>query len=206
VKSLGWRIVPLLVSLAVLAACGSSAKVTAHTSAHSAATPHATCGQYCQQAGESAGQAVAGYPCPKPPPGKFSGCLKCPHGSCITLLSSQATVSAGMFSVRMRCELTGAPCVGALLVCKPSFFCYAHPVHGGSASGGRVAGGDFKIAPQATATVPVGLTPLGARLVAPPGGFKGSVIASVENYGMLTPGHAFIVNDPCPCLRLVPSG
>jgi hypothetical protein len=197
----------MLLVLVALAACGSSTKrvssVPGHTTTNAKAAARPGCGQYCQQAGESAGQAVNGYPCPKPPPGKFSGCLTCPHPSCLALLATQATVSAGVFSVELRCNLITSPCVGALLVCKPNYFCYAHPVAGGAFSGGRVAGSDFKIGPQAATSVAIGLTPLGTRLVSQPGGFRGSVIASLANYGMFTPGSTIISNDPCPCLRLV---
>jgi hypothetical protein len=106
--------------------------------------------------------------------------------------ASQATVSAGVFSVRVRCNLTREPCLGALLLCKLGDFCYGHPPPGSPISGGRVAGSDFTVQPRQTASISIGLTGLGERLVSRPGGFRGFLLLTLKDYGRMspaTPGH-----------------
>jgi hypothetical protein len=146
------------------------------------------CGQYCQEAGESAGQSVFGYPCPKPAPGKFIGCLPCPKEGCMTLYDSRAVVSDGAFSVQVRCNLTSEPCVGAFLACDPDKFCFGTRPPGPQPSyGGRLAGSDFEVAAGQRTDITVGLTALGEQLVARPNGYHASVLVSLKNHALVVP-------------------
>jgi hypothetical protein len=50
-----------------------------------------------------------------------------------------------------------------------------------------VAGSDFEVQPQQTASIPIGLTPLGVRLVSGPDGYRGYVLLSLKDYGLALP-------------------
>jgi hypothetical protein len=189
-------------ALLVLNGCGGSSSSTsvaassastATTSSTQASSTHTAvgapgCGQFCQEAGASAGQATWGYPCPKPRHGQFTGCRKCPNNECMTLFDRRAAVTAGVFTVRVRCDLKHEPCIGAFLACDPNKFCFGNKRPGPQPSyGGRLAGSDFKVADGNTAAIEVGVTKLGKRLVATPHGYQASVLISLKNHGMVTP-------------------
>lgn len=183
-----------LVCIFVLAACGSppvprpapassgSAAGQSPAGSGSSAPVQATaaaapgCGVYCQQAGESAGSGVDGYPCPA------NRCLKCPPQNCMSLGGSGATVINGVAKVPLTCNLQ-AKCQGAILFCLPvNHFCQSGPTE--QASGGRLAGSDFVVAPGSTSEVPVGLTPLGEQVISTnAGGFDVTVLVDVLDYG-----------------------
>jgi hypothetical protein len=151
----------------------------AQTSAAPAAAPG--CGTYCQQAGGSAGDEPSGYPCS---PG---GCLHCPPQNCISLGNGTATVTHGVAAVQMTCNLS-AECRGAFLICLPGYFCHTGPSAQGTAAG-RMAGSDFTVPAGATSDVPIGLTAVGEQVVSTsPGGFTGSLIVDMLNYGYVPPG------------------
>ncbi len=125
----------------------------------------------------------------------------------MTLFDRRATVTGGVFTVRVRCDLKHEPCVGAFLACDPDKFCFGSRRPGPQPSyGGRLAGSDFKVANQQTATIEVGLTKLGKRLVAAPGGYRSSVLISLKDHGMVTPSTAAGADQAVVFLRLVGRG
>lgn len=173
---------PHIASPAVSAAAASPA---------AAAPPAATlgCGTYCQQAGASQGGPSHGYPCSK------AGCLQCPPHNCVTLESSGATVTNGMATVKLRCNLPTA-CHGALLICLPTTVCSSGPTIDAEL-GGRLAAADFVIPPKTTREVTVVVTTLGKQVASGPGGFHASVVADLLDYGFLpwplVPGYFSVV-------------
>ena len=192
------RIVLLISCAFLLAACGSSAGSTsapaaAFASSASSAGPAVSsnppssaqatsaaapgCGQYCQQAGGSAGTTTIGYPCPS------NGCLKCPAQNCITVAGNSGTVTNGVATVPLTCNLATA-CQGAVLLCRGTDGCHT----GGSALGGRIAGSDFTLAAGATSNVPVGLTAFGEQTVtANSSGYGVTVMIDMLDYGYVYP-------------------
>ena len=192
------RIVLLISCAFLLAACGSSARSTSapaaaiassassagpvvvsnppsSAQATSAAVPG--CGQYCQQAGGSAGTTTIGYPCPS------NGCLKCPAQNCITVAGNSGTVTNGVATVPLTCNLA-TECVGAVLLCRGTDGCHT----GGTAVGGRIAGSDFTLAAGATSNVPIGLTAFGEQTVtANSSGYGVTVMIDMLDYGYVYP-------------------
>ncbi len=192
-----------------VAASSASTPTTSSTQASSTHTALAVpgCGQFCQDAGASAGQATWGYPCPKPRHGQFTGCLKCPNNECMTLFDRRATVTAGVFTVRVRCDLKHEPCIGAFLACDPDKFCFGNRRPGPQPSyGGRLAGSDFKVANQQTTSIEIGVTKLGERLVAAQRGYRASVLISLKDHGMVTPSTPAGTDQAVVSLRLVGRG
>ena len=140
-----------------------------------AAPPAATlgCGTYCQQAGNSAGDQPEGYPCPT------GGCLKCPPQNCVSVESRSATVTNGVATVKLTCNLS-TECKGAFLICLPALCQVGRTEAGG---GGRLAGSDFVVPANTTSDVAVGLTDVGKQLVSGPGGFGAGIIVDLLDYG-----------------------
>ena len=122
----------------------------------------------------------------------------------MTLFDRRATVSAGVFTVRVRCDLTREPCTGAFLACDPDKFCFGNKRPGPQPSyRGRLAGSDFKVGNERTTAIEVGVTKLGARLVAAPHGYQASVLISLKDYGMVTPTTPAAANQAVVFLRLI---
>jgi hypothetical protein len=124
------------------------------------------CGQLCQQAGPPAGTDDPG--CPGDDSDK---CAPCPEGGCADLLSGDAHVRDGIFTVDMACRVDH-PCVGALKVYPPD------------AITDPVAASDISVAPGATATVPIALTTFGSHVVGANGDFEGIVYVFLEGTGI----------------------
>jgi hypothetical protein len=125
----------------------------------------------------------------------------------MTLFDRRATVTGGVFTVRVRCDLTREPCLGAFLACDPNKFCFGNKRPGPQPSyGGRLAASDFKVGKQQTTAIAVGLTKLGKRLVAAPHGYQASVLISLKNHGMVTPTTPAGGNPAVVFLRLASHG
>jgi hypothetical protein len=107
-----------------------------------------------------------------------NGCLTCPNHDCLDLLSTGAIATNGVVPVRLRCRLT-TPCAGALLILQSSFITSPS----GAPPSQWVGGSDFRVGPETTADVEIGLTTLGRRLVSSPGGYKGLVVVQLKVYG-----------------------
>jgi hypothetical protein len=187
------RIVLAIACAFLLAACGNSTGSTSSAGpppspnpppSSSQATTVAVpgCGVYCQQAGESAGNSIIGYPCTP------NGCLKCPAQNCITLGSNSATVTDGVATVPLTCNLA-TECKGAVLFCLPTGLCQSGATESGG--GGRIAGSDFTLAAGKTSNVPVGVTPFGEQAVtANSGGLGVMVLVDMLDYGYVYPTSA----------------
>jgi hypothetical protein len=179
----------VVTTVAVFAGCGGSTSSSTANSTGSGAsrnttigTPvsaHPGCGTYCQQAGAPAGNAPPGYPCPQ------NGCLSCPPTHCASLLTTSATASGGVVTVKLRCQLMSS-CQGAFLLCLPETLCTLGPTRQGA--GGRLAGSDFTLGPDQTVDVPVALTGLGEQLASLPAGFDSDVLIDLRNYGIIQAG------------------
>ena len=155
-------------------AASASARSTPAASA-SVAVAAPGCGTYCQQAGNSAGNEPPGYPCPT------SGCLQCPPQNCVSVESSGATVTNGVITVKLSCNLSTA-CHGAFLVCLPGGdLCGSGPTEQGA--GGRLAGSDFVVPAGTTSNVEVAVTDLGQQVASGSGGFSATVIVDLRDYG-----------------------
>jgi hypothetical protein len=168
--------VPSTASTTVSSPATSASRSSSPTTTARAAAPPG-CGQFCQQAGYTAGDAD-GYPCPS------SGCLDCPPGDCVTVLSTSASASQGVFAVRITCSLSTA-CQGAFLLCDGAHYSFCGPGQTSSTQpwGGRIAAADFVIPPRTTTNVPVALTEVGSQLAAQEGGFNASFLVNLQNYG-----------------------
>lgn len=162
------------VGVTMVAGCGGSSQ-SPHGKARGS-SPRPSCGTYCVQAGLPAGQSAPGYPCPQ------SGCLNCPPGGCMTLLSRDAAASGGVVGVSLRCNLTST-CRGALLLCFPFALCGAGGTKNGG--GGRLAASDFAIPAGHSASAPIALTRLGQQVARLQGGYEADVIVDVANYGIV---------------------
>lgn len=173
-----------VVCVCLLAACGHQPPgpaVSPHTArpstAAAATTPAVTaagCGIYCQQAGRSAGSHLPGYPCPA------AGCRRCPPQNCVTLESGAATVTNGVATVKLKCNLSIA-CHGAFLLCWSWSFCENPP--GASGDSGRLAGSDFLVPPRAVRDIGVALTTFGKVAVSQKGGAGATVVVDLLDYG-----------------------
>ncbi len=152
-----------------------------HTATVTGSSGRPACGKYCQQAGLPAGQQAPGYPCPQ------SGCLSCPPGGCVTMLSRVAMASGGLTHVELSCGLKST-CQGAVLLCFPYALCTPSATSA-SGGGGRLAAADFSIPAGKAATVPLAVTPLGNQVAQLDGGFKSDAIIDVNQYGIVN-GHA----------------
>jgi hypothetical protein len=181
----GLAVMLTVTTVAVLPGCGGSGSSSSSSSAGPGASvstataspvsAHPGCGPYCKQAGVPAGSAPPGYPCPQ------TGCLPCPPTHCAALLTTSATASGGVFTVKLRCQLTSS-CQGAFLLCFPETLCSLG--HGG----GRLAGSDFMLGPDQTVDVPVALAPLGQQLASLAAGFDSNVLVDLRNYGIIQVG------------------
>ena len=160
---------------AASAPAASAPAASAPAASASAAVAAPGCGTYCQQAGNSAGNAPPGYPCPA------SGCLQCPPQNCVSVESSGATVTNGVITVKLSCNLSTA-CHGAFLICLPGgALCESGPTEGGG--GGRLAGSDFVVPAGTTSNVEVAVTDLGKQVASGSGGFSATVIVDLRDYG-----------------------
>jgi hypothetical protein len=154
--------------VAMLNGCGSGGSTKT-------AASRPSCSQFCQQAGPEGG------PNPTACPAQSGICPSCPAGGCLDLLSSTARVRDGVFSVKVHCRLART-CAGAFLVYQPNL----PETNGGNhlPMSQWVAGSDFSVPPQRTASIDVATTALGDRLVrSSSAGYRGSLHIMLKGYG-----------------------
>ena len=85
-----------------------------------------------------------------------------------------------MATVKLSCNLPNA-CHGAFLICLPSVLCQTGLTEQGG--GGRLAGSDFTVPAGTTSDAKVVLTNLGKQVASGSGGFAGTVIIDLLDYG-----------------------
>lgn len=150
-----------------LAACGPSSKATTG----SAALPG--CGSFCQNAGPAGGPSS--FQCPG---NNFDHCPECPGSGCIAV-GQAARVTGNVARLQVRC-LLAKTCSGAFLLLQPSR--QVGPAEGALPENQWVGGSDFQVPANSTATVPVGLTALGERLVRSQNGYLAAPSAVLRGY------------------------
>jgi hypothetical protein len=192
-----------LLTLAV-AACGSSSTQTTTKTQTVVLTPKAptaagttstgpttsaaapTCSTFCRNSGPSGG--------PKCP--TSSTCAPCPANGCIAVPDQTAAVSGGVAEVRVQC-LIPKPCSGAFVLLPQGW-----QTNGPSLPQSKwVAGSDFQVPAGSAATIRVGMTPLGMRLVSATNGYRAEIQVLLKGYSDL--GYVITNHSPTASIRLV---
>jgi hypothetical protein len=98
----------------------------------------------------------------------------------VRILTRSAHVSAGSVPVQITC-LVSEPCAGAFLILQPN--------HQVGTEGSElphdewVAGSNFSVPGNSTATAAIALTPLGKRLIDATNGYRAAIDVLLRNFG-----------------------
>jgi hypothetical protein len=180
-----------VVCVVVLGGCGSSSSQTSTgtptvatnltprpggtTTSGSTTTPAGapSCSTFCKQAAPAGGPSA--FQCPG---NDFNKCARCPASGCITV-SQTAHVSGDVAQLQIHCLLPQT-CSGAFLLLQPSV--QVGPNEGQLPENQWVGGSDFQVPANSSATVPIGLTPLGQQLVKAQNGYAAAPSAVIRGY------------------------
>lgn len=98
----------------------------------------------------------------------------------MAVLTSHATASEGIVNLRVSCRLS-TPCKGALLIFPSNW--RATQTADTYPMSNWLAGSDIAVGAESTTSVPIGLTPLGERLIQTNGSYGGYVFVLLKGYG-----------------------